>query len=203
MIVGPPTLAVLDGDGNRLDTQQLGSEPLNERGAQNYVEVYDLLHPLQPMESPRPLRTTGFYQRQQELGAFFLEAAGYERPQWYEANAGLLARYKSPPRDEWSSKFWSPIIGAEACAVRDGVGLFDITTLKRIEVIGKGALEFLERLTTGNLRKKPGAITYCLLLNERAGIMSDITVMRRSDYDFFIGVNSNIDINYLRQEAPD
>jgi len=70
-------------------------------------------------------------------------------------------------------------------------------------VIGKGALEFLERMTTGNLRKKPGSITYCLLLNEKAGIMSDITVMRRGENDFFIGVNSNIDINYLRQQAPD
>jgi len=81
--------------------------------------------------------------------------------------------------------------------------LFDITTLKRIEVIGKGALEFLEQMTTGNLRKKQGSITYCLLLNEKAGILSDITVMRRGEHDFFIGVNSNIDINYLRQLAPD
>ena len=203
IVDGHPALAVHECDVNRFETHQLGSQHIEERGAQNYVEVYDLLHPLQPMESPRPLRTTGFYQRQQELGGFFLEAAGYERPQWYEANAGLLARYKSPPRDEWSSKFWSPVIGAEAQAVREGVGLFDITTLKRIEVIGKGALEFLERLTTGNLRKKPGSITYCLLLNERAGILSDITVMRRGEQDFFIGVNSNTDINYLKQLAPD
>src|SRR3978361_984435 len=103
------------------------------------------MHPLEPMESPRPLRTTGFYQRQQELGGFFLEASGYERPHWYETNSGLLSRYDVRPRDEWSSKFWALFIGAEARAVRDGVGLFDITTLKRMEVTGKGALEFLER----------------------------------------------------------
>lgn len=203
IINGHPSLAVHECDVNRFETHQLSSIHIEERGKQNYVEVYDLLHPLQPMESPRPLRTTGFYQRQQELGGFFLEASGYERPQWYEANTNLSNRYKSPPRDEWSSKFWSPIIGAEALAVREGVGLFDITTLKRIEVIGNGALEFLERLTTGNLRKKPGSITYCLMLNEKAGIMSDITVMRRSEHDFFIGVNSNTDINYLKQLAPD
>jgi dimethylglycine oxidase len=203
IVDGYPRLAVHECDVNRFETHHLGPLHIEERGAQNYIEVYDLLHPLQPMESPRPLRTTGFYQRQQELGGFFLEASGFERPQWYAANAALLGRYNSPPRDEWSSKFWSPIIGAEACAVREGVGLFDITTLKRIEVTGKGALEFLERMTTGNLRKKPGAITYCLLLNERAGILSDITVMRRGDQDFFIGVNSNADIHYLEQEAPD
>jgi glycine cleavage system aminomethyltransferase T/glycine/D-amino acid oxidase-like deaminating enzyme len=203
IVNGHPSLAVHECDVNRFEMHQLGSQYIEERGAQNYVEVYDLLHPLQPMESPRPLRTTGFYHRQQELGAFFLEAAGYERPQWYESNDLLCGRYTCPPRDEWSSKFWSPIIGAEALAVRENVGLFDITTLKRIEVIGKGALEFLERMTTGNLRKKPGSVTYCLLLNESAGIMSDITVMRRGEHDFFIGVNSNTDIHYLKQAAPD
>ena len=203
IVDGHPSTSVHECDVNRFEAHQLGSQHIEERGAQNYIEVYDLLHPLQPMESPRPLRTTGFYPRQQELGAFFLEASGYERPQWYEANAGLLSRNTIPARDEWSSKFWSPVIGAEALAARDRVGLFDITTLKRIEVIGKDALEFLERMTTGNLRKKPGSITYCLLLNESAGILSDITVMRRGENDFFIGVNSNIDINYLKQSAPD
>lgn len=203
IVNGHPSLAVHECDVNRFETHQLGLQHIEERGAQNYIEVYDLLHPLQPMESPRPIRTTGFYPRQQELGAFFLEAAGYERPHWYQANVGLLERYKSPARDEWSSKFWSPIIGAEALAVRDNVGLFDITTLKRIEVIGKGALEFLEKMTTGNLKKKPGSITYCLLLNDKAGIMSDITVMRRGEHDFFIGVNSNTDISYLKNLAPD
>lgn len=203
IVNGHPTLAVHECDVNRFETHQLGALHIEQRSAQNYVEVYDLLHPLQPMESPRPIRTTGFYPRQQELGAFFLEAAGYERPQWYAANAGLLNQYNPPPRDAWTAKFWSPIIGAEARAVRDRVGLFDITTLKRIEVTGIGALEFLEQMTTGNLRKKPGSITYCLLLNEKAGILSDITVMRRGERDFFIGVNSNTDIHYLRQLAPD
>jgi dimethylglycine oxidase len=203
IVNGHPSLAVHECDVNRFEQHQLGSLHIEERGTQNYIELYDLLHPLQPMESPRPLRTTGFYERQKELGAFFLEASGYERPQWYEANAGLVSRYPSPPRDSWSSKFWSPIIGAEARSVRDGVGLFDITTLKRIEVTGNGALEFLERITTGNLRKKPGAITYCLMLNEKAGIMSDITVMQRSEGDFLVCVNSNMDINYLKQKAPD
>ena len=203
IVDGHPSLAVHECDVNRFETHQLGKQHIQERGSQNYIEVYDLLHPLQPMESPRPMRTTGFYQRQQELGAFFLEASGYERPQWYEVNAGLTTRYPTPPRDEWSAKYWSPIVGAEAAAVRDGVGLFDITTLKRIEVIGKGALEFLERCTTGNLRKKPGSITYCLMLNDKGGIMSDITVMRRGEQDFFIGVNSNTDTQYLKQQAPD
>src|SRR5260221_11221821 len=104
IVNGHPTLAVHECDVNRFDTHQLGSLHVEERGAQNYVEVYDLLHPLQPMESPRPLATTGFYQRQKELGPFFLEASGYKRPQSNEPNPSLLSRYDFRPRENCSVK---------------------------------------------------------------------------------------------------
>jgi glycine/D-amino acid oxidase-like deaminating enzyme len=59
IVNGHPALAVHECDVNRFDTHQLGSLHIEERGAQNYVEVYDLLHPLQPMESPyAPLVST-------------------------------------------------------------------------------------------------------------------------------------------------
>jgi glycine/D-amino acid oxidase-like deaminating enzyme len=78
-------------DVNRFETHQLAPDYVLARGCQNFVEVYDIKHPLEPMEDPRPLRTSPFYARQLQLGARFLEASGWERPQWYEANARLLA----------------------------------------------------------------------------------------------------------------
>ena len=203
IIDGHPQLAVHECDVNRFEPHQLGPNHIAMRGAQNYVEVYDVIHPLQPMEKPRPLRTTGFYHRQQELGAYFLEASGYERPQWYESNSELVAKYPSPARDNWSAQFWSPIIGAEAQYVRENVGLFDITSLKRIEVTGKGALEFLMAQTTGKLDKSPGSVTYCLMLTKSAGILSDVTVTRLSENHFMIGANGAIDVARLQKVAPD
>ena len=203
IIDGHPQLAVHECDVNRFEPHQLGPNHIAMRGAQNYVEVYDVIHPLQPMEKPRPLRTTGFYHRQQELGAYFLEASGYERPQWYESNSKLVAKYPSPARDDWSAQFWSPIIGAEAQYVRENVGLFDITSLKRIEVTGKGALEFLMAQTTGKLDKSPGSVTYCLMLTKSAGILSDVTVTRLSENHFMIGANGAIDVARLQKVAPD
>ena len=203
IIDGHPQLAVHECDVNRFEPHQLGPNHIAMRGAQNYVEVYDVIHPLQPMEKPRPLRTTGFYHRQQELGAYFLEASGYERPQWYESNSELVAKYPSPARDDWSAQFWSPIIGAEAQYVRENVGLFDITSLKRIEVTGKGALEFLMAQTTGKLDKSPGSVTYCLMLTKSAGILSDVTVTRLSENHFMIGANGAIDVARLQKVAPD
>ena len=203
IIDGHPKLAVHECDVNRFEPHQLGPNHISMRGAQNYAEVYDIIHPLQPMEKPRPLRTTGFYHRQQELGGYFLEASGYERPHWYECNKDLVAKFPSPARDDWSAQYWSPIVGAEAQYVRDNVGLFDITALKRIEVSGKGALEFLMEQTTGKLDKAPGSVTYCLMLTKSAGILSDVTVTRLGENEFMIGANGAVDVARLQKVAPD
>jgi len=203
LVDGHPSITVHDCDVNRFEKHQLGPEHIQMRGEQNYIEVYDILHPLQPMEAPRPLRTTGFYQRQQELGGVFLEASGFERPQWYEANKNLLASYSIPLRNDWASQYWSPICGAEALHVREKVGMFDLTSLKRLEVVGKGSQEFLMKMTTGNLDKPIGSITYCLMLAETGGILSDITITKLEKDHFVIGANGNVDLIRLQNYAPD
>lgn len=203
IIDGQPSITVHDCDVNRFEKHQIGPDHIQMRGEQNYIEVYDILHPLQPMQAPRPLRTTGFYQRQQELGGVFFEAAGFERPQWYEANKDLLTKYPVPARNDWASQFWSPICGAEALHVREKVGIFDLSSLKRLEVVGKGSQEFLMKMTTGNLAKPVGSITYCLMLAETGGILSDITVTKLSENHFVIGANGNVDLVRLQNFAPD
>lgn len=77
-------------DVHRFEEIQLAPDYVSETSQQNFVEIYDVLHPLQPRVSPRDLRVSPFHARQRELGAFFLESGGWERPHWFEANAGLL-----------------------------------------------------------------------------------------------------------------
>ena len=189
----------------RFEKVQTSDQYVSETSQQNFVEIYDVLHPLQPKESPRDLRVSPFNIRQKELGAFFLESAGWERPHWFEANRGLLdelpAQWQAPERDEWSAMFHSPISAAEAWKTRTAVGLYDMTPLKRLAVTGPGALPLLQRLSTGNIAKKPGAVTYCLLLADDGGIRSDVTVARLAEEQFQLGVNSNVDFDYLRVEA--
>ncbi len=189
----------------RFEKVQTSDQYVSETSQQNFVEIYDVLHPLQPKESPRDLRVSPFNVRQKELGAFFLESAGWERPHWFEANRGLLdelpAEWQAPERDEWSAMFHSPISAAEAWKTRTAVALYDMTPLKRLAVTGPGALALLQRLSTGNIAKKPGAVTYCLLLADDGGIRSDVTVARLGEQDFQLGVNSNVDFDYLRVEA--
>ena len=189
----------------RFEKVQTSDDYVSETSQQNFVEIYDVLHPLQPKESPRDVRVSPFNVRQKELGAFFLEASAWERPHWFEANRPLLdelpAEWQTPERDEWAAMFSSPISAAEAWKTRTAVALYDMTPLKRLAVNGPGAQALLHRLSTGNIAKKPGAVTYCLLLEHDGGIRSDVTVARLGEEDFQLGVNSNVDFDYLRVEA--
>ncbi|MEV7636848.1 FAD-dependent oxidoreductase [Pseudarthrobacter enclensis] len=189
----------------RFEKVQTSDSYVSETSQQNFVEIYDVLHPLQPRKSPRDLRVSPFNVRQKELGAFFLESAGWERPHWFEANRPLLEElpeeWRAPEREEWANMFHSPISAAEAWKTRTAVGLYDMTPLKRLQVVGPGAEALLHRLSTGNITKKPGAVTYCLLLEHDGGIRSDVTVARLEQEKFQLGVNSNVDFDYLRVEA--
>ncbi|MFF8728755.1 FAD-dependent oxidoreductase [Streptomyces sp. NPDC015171] len=203
MVDGRPAVDVHECDLTRFEEAQRSPSYVRERGSRQFVEVYDVLHPLQPMEQPRPLRVSPFYARQQQLGAFFLEGTGWERPHWYEANAPLVADLGDlPARDAWSARYWSPVAAAEAKATRERVALYDMTPLRRLEVTGPGALAFLDRMTSNNLRKKPGAVTYTLLLDETGGIRSDLTVARLAPDRFQVGANSPADLDWLLRHAP-
>lgn len=203
MVNGRPSLDVHECDLTRFEDAQRSPAYIRERGSQQFAEVYDVIHPLQPMDRPRPLRVSPFHARQQQLGAYFLEGGGWERPHWYEANAGLAKGLSLPGRDPWSARHWSPIAAAEARATRDGVALYDMTPLRRLEVTGAEALDFLDRMTTNNLRKRPGAVTYTLLLDESGGIRSDLTVARLAPDRFQVGANSPADLDRLLRHAPD
>jgi dimethylglycine oxidase len=190
-------------DVNRFEAHQLAPDYVLARDCRNYIEVYDVIHPLQPMLAPRPLRTSPFYPRQRELDAFFLEGSGWERPQWYGSSGSLLDGRDIPTPNPWAARYWSPIVGAEAQATREGVALYDMTPLKRVEVSGRGAVAFLQHVTTGDVDKPVGSVTYCLLLDVDGGIRSDITVARLGPELFQVGVNGNLDVVWFDRHRPD
>jgi glycine cleavage system aminomethyltransferase T/glycine/D-amino acid oxidase-like deaminating enzyme len=189
-------------DVNRFEEHQLSPDYVLTRDCQNFVEVYDIIHPLQPAENLRPIRTSPFYSRQSELGGQFLEASGWERPQWYEANAGLVAGREVPTPNDWAARYWSPIVAAEAKVTRESVAMYDMTALKRLEITGPGAVALLQSLVTGDVDKSVGSVTYCLLLDVDGGIRSDITVARLGKDRFQVGANGNLDLDWFARHLP-
>ncbi|QUH02190.1 FAD-dependent oxidoreductase [Saccharopolyspora erythraea] len=206
LVDGRSELELHGCDVHRFDEIETTEDYVTETGKQNFVEVYDVLHPLQPKLSPRDLRVSPFHARQKELGAFFLTAHGWERPHWYEANAHLVKdlppEWQPRPRDAWSAMYHSPIAAAEAYKTRNAVAMYDMTPLKRLEISGPGALALLDRLTTGKMDKSVGSVTYTLMLDEAGGVRSDITVARLGEQLFQVGANGNLDLDHFRREAP-
>jgi len=213
--VGKAVAELLDRGVSEWDLRELDlhrfhphvhSKPyVRARGAQQYREVYDIIHPKQQMEQPRPLRVTPFHARLTELGGHFFESVGWERAQWHESNARLLEEYDVPARDEWSARYWSKIEGAEHHATRNNVALFDISPFTKIRVTGPGALKFLNYLCANQIDAPIGKVVYTAMLNHQGGIMCDLTITRLGENEFLVLTGGGVgmhDLAWIRQHVP-
>ncbi len=205
LVNGEPSIDLREADVNRFHPHVASKAYVQARAIRQYVEVYDILHPLQQMENPRGLRVSPFHSRLQDLGAVFFESAGWERPQWFTSNEKLLKGQDWPLRSGWAARCWSSIIGAEHQATRERVGMFDLTAFTKLEVTGPGALAFLQGLTANQMDQPVGRITYTALLTPRGGIKCDLTITRLGPDRFWVitgGGTGPMDLAWLRRHLP-
>jgi glycine cleavage system aminomethyltransferase T len=157
----------------------------------------------------REVRLSPFYRREHELGAVFYETAGWERPWWYASNEPLLEEYgdRVMPREaEWESRWWSPIINAEHLAMRDRVAMIDISAFAVFDVIGAGALEYLQRMALAELDVAVGRVVYTSILDHNGGFKADLTIMRLGDNVFRIvtgGLDGPRDRKWFEDHLPE
>nr|OQO28255.1 Dimethylglycine oxidase [Rachicladosporium sp. CCFEE 5018] len=205
LVKGKSQIDLSDCDLSRFEGVQLSSDYVSETSQQNFVEVYDILHPLEPKHSPRNLRVSPFFARQEQLGAMFLEQRGWERPHWYKANEKLVEslprEWRPQERDAWSSKFYSPIVAVEAWKTRTAVAMYDMTPLRRLEISGPGALDLLQQACTGDVSRPVGTVTYALVLDDNAGLRCDIIVARLEEELFHVGIFNPVVIETLSRSA--
>jgi dimethylglycine oxidase len=201
MVDGDPSMDLAEADANRFYPHMATPPYVRARGAQQYREVYDIIHPLQQMERPRGLRLTPFHRRLADLGATFFSSAGWERPQWFDSNARLLRGEAWERRTGWAARYWSPVVGAEHLATRERVALFDITPFAKFDVTGPDALRFLERVSANRIDRSDGSIVYTSMLTRRGGICCDLTVTRFGPESFRVVTGSGSgmrDLAWLR-----
>jgi glycine cleavage system aminomethyltransferase T/glycine/D-amino acid oxidase-like deaminating enzyme len=178
--LGEPSYDLAEADVNRFYPYATTAPYVLERGKQQYREVYDIIHPRQQMLTPRKLKLTPFYRRHMHLAADFVTGAGWERPQWFDANRTLLTGAPWERRNAWAARLWSPIEGAEHLATREGAALFDLTPFAKLDVEGPDALAFLERICANRIDRPTGSIVYTSMLTPSGGIRCDLTVIRRA-----------------------
>jgi len=210
IVDGAPSLDLHEADLNRFHAHAVGSAYVRTRSAQQYREVYDIIHPLQQIERPRNLRLSPFHRRLEELGAMFVESAGWERPQWFGVNEAELKDEDKgqgwPRRTGWAARHWSPISAVEHRATRERVALFDLTPFTKLEVSGPGALAYLQSITSNEMDRPVGRVTYTAMLDTRGGIQCDLTVTRLSDTRFWVVTGGSVgmhDLAWMRRHQPD
>ncbi|HET8784253.1 MAG TPA: FAD-dependent oxidoreductase, partial [Candidatus Limnocylindrales bacterium] len=181
MTNGAPEIDPHGSDIARFYDHQKTKQHIDARTSEGFNKTYGIVHPMEQWASNRGVRLSPAHERLKALGGEFFEAAGWERPYWYNSNAGLLDEYgdRVMPREaEWESRWWSPIINAEHLAMRDRAGMVDLSAFAIFDVTGPGACAYLERLCVNKIDVAPGKTVYTPLLNPAGGILADLTVMR-------------------------
>lgn len=145
----------------------------------DYHGMYYCYAPGEQHEVGRGLRKSTLYERLAAQGAQFAQVFGWERPRWYSPD-GSRERF-SFSRSNW----WEPV-RQESLAVRERVGLMDLSTFSKFEVQGADALPFLQRIAANSLPVKDGGIVLTHLLTPAGYIESEMTITRLATDRFYV-----------------
>lgn len=151
-----------------------------ERTREGVKYYYYLRFPHDENEWARPRRVSPVHYRLQELGAVFGEKNGWERVNyvqpgsaWRRAGADQRA-----PEWQWGRPPYFERLRQEHTAVRERLGLFDMSSFGKVDVRGPGALALLQRVADNDLDVPVGKVVYTQFLNTRGGVVADLTITR-------------------------
>jgi len=187
MVHGESEIDLHSSDIARFHEHQKTRAHVRARAAEGFNKTYGIVHPSEQWASNRNVRLAPFHQRERELGAVFFEAAGWERPQWYESNAPLLEEFGdrvTRRTAEWECRWWSPIINAEHLAMRERAGLFDLSAFTIFDISGRGALASVQGVALRQMDVPVGRVVYTPVLGPNGGFKSDLTIMRLGEDRF-------------------
>ena len=188
-------------DIRRAQPFQRNRSYLKERVSETLGLLYADHFPYRQMATSRGVRRSPLHEALAARGAVFGEVAGWERANWF-ATEGQAREYAY----SWGRQNWFENAAAEHKAVREGVGLFDMTSFGKIRVEGRDACAFLQRLCANDVAVDAGRIVYTQMLNARGGIESDLTVTRLSETAYLLvvpGATLQRDLSWLRRHLSD
>ncbi|BCH16172.1 GcvT family protein [Mesorhizobium sp. L-2-11] len=188
-------------DIRRAQPFQKNRRYLRERVSETLGLLYADHFPYRQMATARNIRRSPLHEHLKARGAVFGEVAGWERANWF-ARQDQEREY----RYSWKRQNWFDNQRDEHLAVRNGVGLFDMTSFGKIRVEGRDACAFLQRLCANDMDVAPGKIVYTQMLNQRGGIESDLTVSRLSETAYFLvvpGATLQRDLAWLKKHLAD
>ena len=170
-----------DVDISRMQPFQGNKKYLFERSKETLGLLYADHYPYRQKASARGIRRSPFHSQLLEKGAVMGELAGWERANWY-AERDQKREYEY----SWKRQNWFENSAQEHRAVRENIGIYDMSSFGKIRVEGSEACEFLNYISGANCDVPIGKIVYTQFLNEDGGIEADVTVTRLSELSFMV-----------------
>ncbi|MBZ8118491.1 FAD-dependent oxidoreductase [Roseovarius sp. LXJ103] len=165
----------------RMQPFQGNKHYLFERSKETLGLLYADHFPYRQMATARGIRRTPFHHHLLEQGAVMGEAGGWERANWF-ANEGQKREYEY----SWKRQNWFENSAAEHHAIRNGVGMYDMSSFGKLRVEGPDSEAFLNYVGGGDYAVPVGKIVYTQFLNSMGGIEADVTVTRLSETAYLV-----------------
>ena len=164
------------------------------KSIQDYTHMYQLHLPGEERAAGRDLRKSSLYGTLKDKGAVFTEAASWERPKWFsldgraeEAGFGRTNVHE--------------VVAEECLAVRNRVGVTDLSSFAKFDVSGADAEAFLNRITANRMAKRQGGITLTHLLGDNGMIHSEATISCLAEGRYYVLSGASAqhrDLDHLR-----
>ena len=167
------------------DPRRFGSYATKEwqvvKAKEDYCLRHEIPFPHFNRLAGRPVKPSPLYERLKAKGAVYEEVYGHERPRWFAKDGVEQRDYygfgRTPVHD---------VVGAECRAVRQAVGIMDISAFTKVEVSGPDAERLLDGLVANRLPQKPGGIALTHMLNRRGRIELETTVVKLAEDRFYL-----------------
>ena len=182
IVDGLPDIDVTGMNIDRLHPYQLAPEYRATRTVESLGMVYQTHFPGKSMQTARGIKRSPVHDRLAAQGAYFRDVSGWEGADWY-AGPGETAKVE---KLTWGRQNWFDTWAREHRAIREGVGLMDMSFMAKFRVQGPDAGAVLDRMSTNRVDGEPGVITYTQWLNDGGTLEADLTVTKLDEGDFLV-----------------
>lgn len=201
IVAGQAMMDLSEIDIARFHRFQINRRYLHDRTGESLGLLYAMHWPHRQFETARPVRETPLHNRLARHNACFGEATGWERANWY-APEGIEPKYEC----SYGRQNWFSYVGEEHKAVRENIGMFDLSSFGKTVIQGRDAEAQLQRICAADMAAPVGRVIYTQLLNERGGIESDLTLTRLAEDKFMVvtaAASQGRDYNWIRRHLDE
>ena len=190
IVDGRPTLDLWSFDIRRFGQFHAESPYLEQRALQSYGRYYKLHWPYEEPQSGRKIRCSPLYGELKCAGAVYGAKFGWERVNWFASG-------DENPKDvpTFGKPNWFDAVGRECHAIRNHAAIIDQTSFFKFEITGKDALACLNHLSTCNVNRPIGTVTYAQMCNEDGGIECDVVLFRIAEQTFWLITGSGFGVH--------